>query len=248
METNKLQVLRSQLDQANRNIESINSTSDGNRANKRLLTEQFEAKIKIFKEKYGIDVNAENLATVVANIIKEKQEAYNNVSAIISAIQSGDIDKANQLAGVSNEVPIQPVAQTIVQQEEPQVASQPVSQQPVVQPTVQPVVQPTVQPVVQPTVQPVVQPTVPPVTPTVAQQPTTPASTGIKVPVDLDDFEDKVVKTPVTMADLGNTGVTKEDKVNSFMQNLSASTETGANTNTQAGANSFASVINGGNN
>jgi hypothetical protein len=240
METNKLQVLRSQLDQANRNIESINSTSDGNRANKRLLTEQFEAKIKIFKEKYGIDVNAENLATVVANIIKEKQEAYNNVSAIISAIQSGDIDKANQLAGVSNEVPIQPVAQTIVQQEEPQVASQPVSQQPVVQPTVQPVVQPTVQPVVQPTV--------PPVTPTVAQQPTTPASTGIKVPVDLDDFEDKVVKTPVTMADLGNTGVTKEDKVNSFMQNLSASTETGANTNTQAGANSFASVINGGNN
>lgn len=249
MSNEDLSLLRSQLDEINKGIENINSISDGNSANKSLLTKQFEAKSNLFKQKYGIEITVENINEIKKQLIEQKKKEYESTQQIVSAINEGDIEKANRLAGieVKAEVTVDKVDEGVKVNTEPIVQpsiEQHVQSTPIQTAVNQPVQVPQTATVESPTVVNVKPIQVPVIEDDDAVIPTIKTSTGIKVPSKIvvpDDAEpviEQPVKTPITMNDL------RETKVNDFMANIGVGSQKSAEGGSALAGTGFESIIN----
>lgn len=256
MSNEVLSALRVQLDEVNKGIEAINSASDGNSANKKLLTKQFESKSKLFKEKYGIEVTTDNIEQVLQTLIESKKKEYASVQQIVLAIQEGDIDRANKLAGV--EVKEEKVAEKVDEAIQPSN----IVTEPIVTPTATVTQETVATPQSTPTVandysdikpikvdksviNPISVPSanededIPIPVPVVKAGVTAPTTHKIVVPVEAEVEDDAPVKAPITMGEL------RENKVNDFMNNLTGNKqdETVKSGSALAGTG-FASILN----
>lgn len=170
MEGNELKAKIAQLNEA---AKTINTRRQQDIGKKETLTKQIEQSIKMYNEKFGKNITIDTLEAELKKVMSDKEKEVEKVSGIITAIQSGDFDTANKLAGVEVEQPksetvndayVESVMGVSTQTAEPQVvASTPKAVEPTPQPVEPQVVEPQSQAVTPPTVAQTVSPVANPI-------------------------------------------------------------------------------------
>lgn len=176
-----IEEIRSRISVINAETSRINAQRNQNIGRQEALKKQLVDACALYKEKYGVELTAENVQAELASLTSKKEEELNKIEQILSLIKSGNIEEANRLAGVDaahlqKEVTQSAMDETFERQKNsaPNFATpyEPVATQQAQQVATQPVKQEEV--VVPPRVnqeQPVVSPVAPPVAPPVTPPP-----------------------------------------------------------------------------
>ncbi len=102
MEGNELKAKIAQLNEA---AKVINTRRQQDIGKKETLTKQIEQSIKMYNEKFGKNITIDTLEAELKKVMSDKEKEVEKVSGIITAIQAGDFNTANKLAGVEVEQP-----------------------------------------------------------------------------------------------------------------------------------------------
>ena len=102
MEGNELKAKIAQLNEA---AKAINTRRQQDIGKKETLTKQIEQSIKMYNEKFGKNITIDTLEAELKKVMSDKEKEVEKVSGIITAIQEGDFNTANKLAGVAVEQP-----------------------------------------------------------------------------------------------------------------------------------------------
>lgn len=102
MEGNELKAKIAQLNEA---AKAINTRRQQDIGKKETLTKQIEQSIKMYNEKFGKNITIDTLEAELKKVMSDKEKEVEKVSGIITAIQAGDFNTANKLAGVEVEQP-----------------------------------------------------------------------------------------------------------------------------------------------
>ena len=100
MEGNELKAKIAQLNEA---AKAINTRRQQDIGKKETLTKQIEQSIKMYNEKFGKNITIDTLEAELKKVMSDKEKEVEKVSGIITAIQAGDFNTANKLAGVEVE-------------------------------------------------------------------------------------------------------------------------------------------------
>lgn len=99
-----------QVEQLNERIEKLNTTRTKTETRKEVLMQNLEKLLSSYAEEYGIDLRGKKFSETYKKIQAEAQkvsadiqEEYTLKEKVVSAIESGDIDEANELLGISEE-------------------------------------------------------------------------------------------------------------------------------------------------
>lgn len=135
MEGNELKAKIAQLNEA---AKAINTRRQQDIGKKETLTKQIEQSIKMYNEKFGKNITIDTLEAELKKVMSDKEKEVEKVSGIITAIQAGDFNTANELAGVEVEQPKSETANDAYVESVMGVSTQTAEPQ-VVEPTPQPV-------------------------------------------------------------------------------------------------------------
>lgn len=135
MEGNELKAKIAQLNEA---AKAINTRRQQDIGKKETLTKQIEQSIKMYNEKFGKNITIDTLEAELKKVMSDKEKEVEKVSGIITAIQAGDFNTANKLAGVEVEQPKSETANDAYVESVMGVSTQTAEPQ-VVEPTPQPV-------------------------------------------------------------------------------------------------------------
>lgn len=135
MEGNELKAKIAQLNEA---AKAINTRRQQDIGKKETLTKQIEQSIKMYNEKFGKNMTIDTLEAELKKVMSDKEKEVEKVSGIITAIQAGDFNTANKLAGVEVEQPKSETANDAYVESVMGVSTQTAEPQ-VVEPTPQPV-------------------------------------------------------------------------------------------------------------
>lgn len=97
--------LKAKIAQLNEAAKTINTRRQQDIGKKETLTKQIEQSIKMYNEKFGKNITIDTLEAELKKVMSDKEKEVEKVSGIITAIQAGDFDTANKLAGVEVEQP-----------------------------------------------------------------------------------------------------------------------------------------------
>lgn len=98
---NELETRIAQLNSKAKTINAIRQQNIGRRET--LLKQQAEA-IDAYNKKYGKNITTDTVGQEYERVAKEKAEEVEHIERIISAIENGNLDEANTLAGVKPDV------------------------------------------------------------------------------------------------------------------------------------------------
>lgn len=98
--------LQEKIKALNSQVKELNSVRQKNLGRREALMKQQEDSINAYNQKYGTSITAETVKEEYARISAEKEKEVEQLSAIITAISTGDYDKANELAGVEAPAPV----------------------------------------------------------------------------------------------------------------------------------------------
>lgn len=161
--------LKEKISQLNSVAKTLNTRRQQDIGKKETLTKQIEEMIAQYNKAYGKNITIETVDAELEAVTKQKEDEVSKVAGIINAIQAGNFELANTLAGVQVEGKAAKADNAYVEsivapqplegvQEQPEVPKTPVSQPEVPKtPVSQPEV-PKVEPPVQPNVSPVSNP------------------------------------------------------------------------------------------
>lgn len=135
MEGNELKAKIAQLNEA---AKAINTRRQQDIGKKETLTKQIEQSIKMYNEKFCKNITIDTLEAELKKVMSDKEKEVEKVSGIITAIQAGDFNTANKLAGVEVEQPKSETANGAYVESVMGVSTQTAEPQ-VVEPTPQPV-------------------------------------------------------------------------------------------------------------
>lgn len=97
-----------QVKNLNKKIEGLNAQGNRAKAKLEVLEGNLTQSLEDYKSSYGIDLRGKSMKTTAANIQKELlaveadvQREFELREAVVAAIESGDIEEANRLLGVT---------------------------------------------------------------------------------------------------------------------------------------------------
>lgn len=151
--------LKEKISQLNSVAKTLNTRRQQDIGKKETLTKQIEEMIAQYNKAYGKNITIETVDAELEAVTKQKEDEVSKVAGIINAIQAGNFELANTLAGVQVEGKAAKADNAYVEsivapqplegvQEQPEVPKTPVSQPEA--PTVELPVQPNVSPVSNP--------------------------------------------------------------------------------------------------
>ena len=99
-----------QVEVLNKKIKANQQNRTKAETRREMLMSNLNSEIDKYESMYGVSLRGENLKETIKNISKEQkaiasalEEEYTLKSAVISAIEEGNIEKANELLGISEE-------------------------------------------------------------------------------------------------------------------------------------------------
>lgn len=96
--------LETRIAELNRKAKTINATRQQNIGRRETLLKQQAEAIDAYNKKYGKSITAETVMQEYENVSRKKEEEVEHIERIISAIENGNLDEANTLAGVKPDV------------------------------------------------------------------------------------------------------------------------------------------------
>lgn len=136
--------LEARISKLNNSAKKINLERQQSIGRREALLKQQEDAIKAYNAKYNKNITPETVRAEYERVSSEKKEEVAKVEKIISAIETGNFDLANQLSGVkpeakseeANDTYVQSVIETVKKEEVPApVVKEPVVQEETVEPT-----------------------------------------------------------------------------------------------------------------
>lgn len=136
--------LEARISKLNSSAKKINLERQQSIGRREALLKQQEDAIKAYNAKYNKNITPETVRAEYERVSSEKQEEVAKVEKIISAIETGNFDLANQLSGVepeakseeANDTYVHAVTETVQKEEVPAPAiEEPVAQEETVEPT-----------------------------------------------------------------------------------------------------------------
>ena len=136
--------LEARISKLNSSAKKINLERQQSIGRREALLKQQEDAIKAYNAKYNKNITPETVRAEYERVSSEKKEEVAKVEKIISAIETGNFDLANQLSGVepeakseeANDTYVQAVTETAQSEEVPAHAvEEPVAQEETVEPT-----------------------------------------------------------------------------------------------------------------
>ena len=95
--------LKEKISQLNSVAKNLNTRRQQDIGKKETLTKQIEEMIAQYNKAYGKSITIETVDVELEAVTKQKEEEVSKVAGIINAIQAGNFDLANTLAGVQVE-------------------------------------------------------------------------------------------------------------------------------------------------
>ena len=119
--------LEARISKLNSSAKKINLERQQSIGRREALLKQQEDAIKAYNAKYNKNITPETVRAEYERVSAEKQEEVTKVEKIISAIETGNFDLANQLSGVepeakskeANDTYVQAVTETVQKEEVP---------------------------------------------------------------------------------------------------------------------------------
>lgn len=108
--------LESRIAQLNNSAKKINLTRQQSIGRRETLLKQQEDAINAYNKKYGRNITADTVEAEYKRVSAEKQAEAEKIEQIISAIESGNFELANQLSGVEPEKPASSADDTYVEE------------------------------------------------------------------------------------------------------------------------------------
>lgn len=98
-----INALHSEITKLNAQVKRLNTERQQSIGRKEALEKQLESSLRAYNEKYGKSITVDTIDEELRLLVQEKENEVSHVASIISAIQSGDYDLANKLAGIVTE-------------------------------------------------------------------------------------------------------------------------------------------------
>lgn len=92
--------LKATIDRLNKQSTQVNTVRNQNIGKRKTLEAQCAALFKQYSEKYGVELTQETLQGEIQRVTAEKEKEVQQLSAVLSAIDSGDYAHANALMGI----------------------------------------------------------------------------------------------------------------------------------------------------
>lgn len=102
MDINSMDInqLKATIDRLNRQSTQVNTVRNQNIGKRKTLEAQCAELFKQYSEKYGVELTQETLQEEIQRVTAEKEKEVQQLSAVLSAIDSGDYAHANALMGI----------------------------------------------------------------------------------------------------------------------------------------------------
>lgn len=102
MDINSMDInqLKATIDRLNKQSTQVNTVRNQNIGKRKTLEAQCAALFKQYSEKYGVELTQETLQGEIQRVTAEKEKEVQQLSAVLSAIDSGDYAHANALMGI----------------------------------------------------------------------------------------------------------------------------------------------------
>ena len=102
MDINSMDInqLKATIDRLNKQSTQVNTVRNQNIGKRKTLEAQCAALFKQYSEKYGVELTQETLQGEIQRVTAEKEKEVQQLSAVLSAIDSGDYAHANALIGI----------------------------------------------------------------------------------------------------------------------------------------------------
>lgn len=92
--------LKATIDRLNKQSTQVNTVRNQNIGKRKTLEAQCAELFKQYSEKYGVELTQETLQGEIQRVTAEKEKEVQQLSAVLSAIDSGDYAHANALMGI----------------------------------------------------------------------------------------------------------------------------------------------------
>lgn len=102
MDINSMDInqLKATIDRLNKQSTQVNTVRNQNIGKRKTLEAQCAELFKQYSEKYGVELTQETLQEEIQRVTAEKEKEVQQLSAVLSAIDSGDYAHANALMGI----------------------------------------------------------------------------------------------------------------------------------------------------
>lgn len=102
MDINSMDInqLKATIDRLNKQSTQVNTVRNQNIGKRKTLEAQCVELFKQYSEKYGVELTQETLQGEIQRVTAEKEKEVQQLSAVLSAIDSGDYAHANALMGI----------------------------------------------------------------------------------------------------------------------------------------------------
>lgn len=102
MDINSMDInqLKATIDRLNKQSTQVNTVRNQNIGKRKTLEAQCAELFKQYSEKYGVELTHETLQEEIQRVTAEKEKEVQQLSAVLSAIDSGDYAHANALMGI----------------------------------------------------------------------------------------------------------------------------------------------------
>lgn len=102
MDINSMDInqLKATIDRLNKQSTQVNTVRNQNIGKRKTLEAQCAELFKQYSEKYGVELTQETLHEEIQRVTAEKEKEVQQLSAVLSAIDSGDYAHANALMGI----------------------------------------------------------------------------------------------------------------------------------------------------
>lgn len=102
MDINSMDInqLKATIDRLNKQSTQVNTVRNQNIGKRKTLEAQCAELFKQYSEKYGVELTQETLQSEIQRVTAEKEKEVQQLSAVLSAIDSGDYAHANALMGI----------------------------------------------------------------------------------------------------------------------------------------------------
>ena len=102
MDINSMDInqLKATIDRLNKQSTQVNTVRNQNIGKRKTLEAQCAGLFKQYSEKYGVELTQETLQGEIQRVTAEKEKEVQQLSAVLSAIDSGDYAHANALMGI----------------------------------------------------------------------------------------------------------------------------------------------------
>lgn len=99
------EVLVQKIEGLNGKVEAVTVRRNQSIGKRAALEEQCRELYLLYKEKYGVELNAGTLEQELAKVAAETSAQAEKLEAVLTAIESGDYEQAHKLAGLEKEDP-----------------------------------------------------------------------------------------------------------------------------------------------